>query len=995
MSIVISEQNMVNSFETAIESLEHTMSTSKDIHEVVDFMSKNLYFINYPWIDDNKYRVFYTLTNYIRCFQDSSYEKNDLFELLRIIFIDLYNIHVQFNINYNDFKNYKIIKTFTREIMVQLVKCKNAFTIFKDDGYSNFIRLVDYLDINGNLIKCGSFGNIKALEKIYFTDNIMINKTNCTKVLDNALINNDDRVYKYIVKLIFDENIDMSKILIPSYWMSIISNKPKSDMYKLKKLKYLDNHFDISSCTNQIFSQFSVSSTKTIDLLLKYYLNRSNNPNEILDIITDNNISYYYHKLLLDFDGHTDEELSPMHIILVKYFSKKDVYKRHVQDILYQIMHGTDPIILEKLLYLYKHYSLKDNIRINDIKTTSKEIIGVLINNKYNYNKLMLKIDKLHFLFSTFNKSIINELFSSSKSYYDSTQYNQAAYVFLPYIKPFLLKTFVKKADGINLCNEYHLLRLNRVLHILKIFIRKRVKLRKFYKLISSKNREVKFNLTDNIKHYNFNQPPYHLLPYELQKIDTPILIKEKADGILVNELPKSINIGPEKIKAEYIEELDLYLVFDIDLPDYVSIEARYMYLRNLHPFIKGKYRELATITTFEDFKDKINDERNLLVEFIRSTNGVKWWPKCSWKLNNISVMLPHLLDIINDTNDELYKWICTDFIYKNDGLIITPLNQNREIKLKPKRLMTIDLLVKNKKFYDREGNLYSNILINDTSLELDDNTIWRCYPSKCNKYFYPVDFRYDKKKPNPRSVVLNITKLVTVTYVDDMLNPIYYNSGFIRNGSTPTWSKIVKTSESYIKNIIDKYKINKNDIILDLGCGKNKFNKFVKFNCYYGVDYDINLLLKKNNKSNKEIYNYMDLGKDWCNQPSWTYIDKSISYDYIFAINSLMHFSTEIFWKQINKILVSGKTKFIFNIVNDNANTRYDFDNSFIFKSNDSVYYYFEHIHSHIKKERFITEKEILMYINKYKLHISNKWTPDPAQSELHSKYTWYVISK
>ena len=55
------------------------------------------------------------------------------------------------------------------------------------------------------------------------------------------------------------------------------------------------------------------------------------------------------------------------------------------------------------------------------------------------------------------------------------------------------------------------------------------------------------------------------MLPGEIELIDN-FLIREKADGELVYKLPS--NIEPPfnmkcNIKAEYIEELDLYLVFD------------------------------------------------------------------------------------------------------------------------------------------------------------------------------------------------------------------------------------------------------------------------------------------------------------------------------------------------------------------------------------------------------------------------------------------------
>jgi len=82
--------------------------------------------------------------------------------------------------------------------------------------------------------------------------------------------------------------------------------------------------------------------------------------------------------------------------------------------------------------------------------------------------------------------------------------------------------------------------------------------------------------------------PPRHLLPHELS-LYKEFLLREKADGILISNLP--IDIYPKQelfnlyqIKAEYIEDLDLYLVFDIDIPNTTIIE-RYNILRSLHNY--------------------------------------------------------------------------------------------------------------------------------------------------------------------------------------------------------------------------------------------------------------------------------------------------------------------------------------------------------------------------------------------------------------------------
>ena len=65
-------------------------------------------------------------------------------------------------------------------------------------------------------------------------------------------------------------------------------------------------------------------------------------------------------------------------------------------------------------------------------------------------------------------------------------------------------------------------------------------------------------------------------------------------------------------------------------------------------------------------------------------------YPKAAWLVNNKSLNI----DIINNIIEEDdYKYICKQGPYSNDGLIITPLNGNRELKVKPKSYQTIDLL--------------------------------------------------------------------------------------------------------------------------------------------------------------------------------------------------------------------------------------------------------------------------------------------------------------
>ena len=277
----------------------------------------------------------------------------------------------------------------------------------------------------------------------------------------------------------------------------------------------------------------------------------------------------------------------------------------------------------------------------------------------------------------------------------------------------------------------------------------------------------------------------------------------------------------------------------------------------------------------------------------------------------------------------------------------------------------------------------------------LENNTIWRCYPDM-NKNFIPKEFRYDKQYPNPRNVILNIMKLVQITYkIDNPKRLYYYNKKFNYNSM---WEQITKKSSNILLNdVFSKLNIKKSSNILDLGCGKNKILKLFKNNSiqyknYYGIDFDIsNLLLNIKSSFRNVTYNHLDLSKNWDNQDSWTIVDKKINYDYIFIINSLMHFNTDIFWDQLNNIL-NLNTKIILNILNDKVNTKFEFDKSYIYKKENKVYYYFDPIHLHEMNEDFIFQEELFKKIKKYNLKIDYNWTYD---DNIHSLYDWYIISK
>ena len=80
----------------------------------------------------------------------------------------------------------------------------------------------------------------------------------------------------------------------------------------------------------------------------------------------------------------------------------------------------------------------------------------------------------------------------------------------------------------------------------------------------------------------------------------------------------------------------------------------------------------------------------------------------------------------------------------------------------------------------------------------------------------------------------------------------------------------------------------------LDLGCGNGKNIKLLpKYKNYYGIDFDVNQLIKCIEKFNgkNNIFNYLDLSKDWnIRNDKWLQFD-IVKYDNILAINSIIDF--------------------------------------------------------------------------------------------------------
>ena len=274
--------------------------------------------------------------------------------------------------------------------------------------------------------------------------------------------------------------------------------------------------------------------------------------------------------------------------------------------------------------------------------------------------------------------------------------------------------------------------------------------------------------------------------------------------------------------------------------------------------------------------------------------DSYRWYPKAAWEVCNLdNEFIDKLYSFINletPVSKPLINWVCNQGPYVNDGLIVTPLNGDREIKLKPNELMTIDLLYKNSKWLDGNNFEYSRFIKNEEELDFINNTIWRCYP--VSGFFVPREIRYDKVKPNPRNVVNTIMNLVKINFTTEKVDSLYYtNDNFTLNSE---WKNIGNENKRIISNILQKVNIASANI-LDLGCGTGKLLKMIKkFKFYYGIDYDINILtnIVQKYNSHHRVFNYLDLSIEWNSIPNkWMEFDFNQKFDTIFCIYSIVVF--------------------------------------------------------------------------------------------------------
>lgn len=466
----------------------------------------------------------------------------------------------------------------------------------------------------------------------------------------------------------------------------------------------------------------------------------------------------------------------------------------------------------------------------------------------------------------------------------------------------------------------------------------------------------------------NKNNPVHiksHQLIWLAKQKNKNLYLSPKADGTY-----KQINIINKLIfEAEYIEKLNLYLVFDIK--NYPSVQNntylnRLNYLNALH---KMKQATIEKVSSLNQIKKLIEIHNNNLVEYLGSNvNGIKWYPKQVF-INNLKG--EDLLDLLDDENIK--------FNYDTDGWILTLDNFKNIFKYKPKNHLTIDLYFKNNMFFTSDNTIVNCDFENDDNKQ--NNSIYRCY--WLNNKWKAKDLRFDKLYPNPSYLVDELENLHQNYWTANSLKK-YFNENLYY-----TFDENIFIEDLVIKKILDNKKNIINRItniitfedknIIDIGCGKGIFLDSIKNHySYLGIDIDpccITLAeFKYKSKKNTFIWqNFVNL-------------ELGCDYNIFLLINTIHFFINDLdsFFQKINKLLLPQCQIIILFIDYDKILEDFNYNDELIIKKINNELFFFKYpwINKSFE-EKIISGNVILQYIKKYVPNYQIKFLDIPINND------------
>ncbi len=200
-------------------------------------------------------------------------------------------------------------------------------------------------------------------------------------------------------------------------------------------------------------------------------------------------------------------------------------------------------------------------------------------------------------------------------------------------------------------------------------------------------------------------------------------------------------------------------------------------------------------------------------------------------------------------------------------------------------------------------------------------------------------NMRWDKKYPNPKNIIDQVTELIKFDWNEIYNYPeTYYHKKCEKK-------KIILNN--YLPLLIEKLKYSENESFIDFGCGFGKLNKYINTSMYVGIDKDPYCIFVASQKYNKHF-----VVKD-LNVFSEENIP-DIKYDNLIFMNNF-GYHTDEWYKYIDHFSKKG-SKMIINYLNvDKIKSIKYFGNSYIKNENDFFEFYFEWVHEKPMKEKKI----------------------------------------
>jgi hypothetical protein len=389
--------------------------------------------------------------------------------------------------------------------------------------------------------------------------------------LEQSIKNSDNRIFKWYIS---QENINLKKTSVITNMLSnILSSTTTPSKYILKKIKILSENVNLIPYFSQMISY--TSKEDIIYQLMKYYYKVPLDIENINNILKIDDLTFSIGQKIFELIKTPQEKtllvvgkiLEPFNVVMkgcssiYKSFIDMDIDYKVIIENLDEYMNQINMILSE---------SDSNSLNINDIFNTpcscGKKCFGILLS-KMAELKLFHKID--------FQNFIKNDNKKDNWYYKPKNTYSIAIQC--------LTKFYPISSKYTPTASIYKQLAVNKILSFLRIIAKRKSKTKilsiktKYLPLMEElmnykpTNKPVLKNGSINWQYQKqkfTNLPPRNLLPNEIN-IYKNFLLREKADGILLNNLP--LNIEPKcedifirQVKAEYVEDLDLYLIFDI-----------------------------------------------------------------------------------------------------------------------------------------------------------------------------------------------------------------------------------------------------------------------------------------------------------------------------------------------------------------------------------------------------------------------------------------------